>query len=189
MDSPFWAREYVDDVICVELLRTQEDPTGARCLLASASLASDHFRLFGSRPAGYPPLFSSKKLTSWSSCLEVLGWEIDTMPMSISHPPAKLIECRNLLRAWEGRVAASETEVRSLMGKLLHVCEVIRPGKLFVRRMPNQLGMPPGQRRIDTQAVQRMGLVYSGRENLSHLLRSSEMTFILVYTGGRGDGP
>ena len=29
------------------------------------------------------------------------------------------------------------------MGKLLHVSEVVRPGKVFVRRIINQLGMSP----------------------------------------------
>lgn len=28
---------------------------------------------------------------------------------------------------------------------ILHVCQVIRPGKFIVQRMFNQVGMPPGQ--------------------------------------------
>ena len=33
-----------------------------------------------------------------------------------------------------------------MIGKLLHLCEVVRPGKCFVGRMLNQLGLPPYQR-------------------------------------------
>ena len=33
--------------------------------------------------------------------------------------------------------------MRSLIGRLLHLCEVVRPGKYFVRRMLNQVGLPP----------------------------------------------
>ena len=34
----------------------------------------------------------------------------------------------------------------SLIGSLLHLREVVRPGKFFVDRMLNQLGLPPSQR-------------------------------------------
>ena len=37
-------------------------------------------------------------------------------------------------------------EVRSLIGKLLHLCEVVRPGRFFVGRMLDQLGLAPSQR-------------------------------------------
>lgn len=141
--DPFFARAYVDDIIGVEV--HHERPRNDRCLIASASLASDHFRLFGDRPPGFPPLFSSSKLTSWESSLEVLGWVIDTKAMSISVPQAKLVMTHDLLAEWAVRSAARENEVRSLMGKLLNLCEIVRPGKFFVMRMLNQLKLPPAR--------------------------------------------
>ena len=54
----FWARSYVDDTIGVEPLVCAR---GSRCLRASASLASDHFHLFGSRLPTDPPLVSSRE--------------------------------------------------------------------------------------------------------------------------------
>ena len=33
--------------------------------------------------------------------------------------------------------------MRSLLGKLLYLCEVVRPGKFFVCRILNQLGLAP----------------------------------------------
>ena len=74
----------------------------------------------------------------------MLGWTIDTVAMVICLTSAKLLQLRILLEAWPpSRTVASEYELRSLMGKLLHVSEVVRPGKCFVRRIINQLGISP----------------------------------------------
>ena len=55
----FFVRYYVDDDLMVEV---QWCPSGIRCLMASASLASDHFRLFRERSARGPPLSSARKV-------------------------------------------------------------------------------------------------------------------------------
>ena len=74
----------------------------------------------------------------------MLGWTIDTVAMVISLTSAKLLELSPLLEAWPPtRTVASEYELRSLMGKLLHVSEVVRPGKLFDQRIINHMGMSP----------------------------------------------
>ena len=74
----------------------------------------------------------------------MLGWTIDTVAMVISLTPAKLLQLSILLEAWPpARAVASEYGLRSLMDKLSHVSEVIRPGNFFVRRIINQLGMSP----------------------------------------------
>ena len=66
--------------------------------------------------------------------------------MTISVPPAQLARTRDLFRQWPAsRSHAPEAEVRSLIGKLSDLCEVIRPGKFTVGRMLNQLGLPPSQ--------------------------------------------
>ena len=164
----FWARSYVDDTIGVEPLVCAR---GSRCLRVLASLASDHFRLFGSRLPTDPPLLAPAKVSSWSTSLDVLGWTIDTVAMVISLTSAKLLQLRILLEARPpSRTVASECELRSLMGKLLHVSEVVRTGKFFVRRIINQLGMSPvrpwgerfglsgaGKRRHKLRACVRLG--------------------------------
>ena len=74
----------------------------------------------------------------------VLGWDIDTVAMTISVPVAKLERLRDTLSEWPSdREVASEDELRSLIGRLLHLCQVVRPEKYFVRRMLNHLGLPP----------------------------------------------
>lgn len=89
------------------------------------------------------------------------------MSMSVSLPPTKLVEYRDLLGESAGRVSASEMEFQSLMGTLLHVWEVTRSGKLFVRRMVNQFGMPPGQPWEEKFRVFG-GTVRAKRENTSN---------------------
>ena len=109
-------------------------------MLALASHASDHFRLFDNRRETDPSLLATRKVTSWDTKLEVIGWEVDMAGMTITLSPAKLAKLRDSLRQWpEDQVSASDVELRSLTGKLLHVCEVVRPGKFFIRRMLNQL--------------------------------------------------
>ena len=153
VEDPFFVRFYVDDAILVEV---QLLLGGIRCLRASESLSSDHFRLFGDRRVTDLPLLAARKVTSWDTRLEVLGWEIDTVGMTISLPPAKLARLRALLRQWpDDRAFASESELRTLTGKLLHVCEVVRPGKFFVRRMLNQLGLSSGSPWKDNLEMRR----------------------------------
>lgn len=120
VNDDFFVEYYVDDGILVEV---QHFANRGRCLTASASLASDHFHLFGERHAGDPPLLSSSKVSSWNTRLTVLGWDIDTIAMTISLPEEKLTQLHDLLAAWPaGRRFAVESELRTLIGKLLHVC-------------------------------------------------------------------
>lgn len=134
----------MDDAVLVEAI--PESGNSIRCLQVSASLACDHFRVFGDPSSGDPPLLASRKVSSWHSRLEVLGWDLDTVRMTMSITPAKLARTRDLLRQWPAsRSHAPEWEVRLLIGKLLHLCEVVRLGNFFVRRMLIQLGLPPSQ--------------------------------------------
>ena len=74
----------------------------------------------------------------------MLGWTIDTISMTISVTQEKVAQLRALVAEWPtDRRVATVKEVRSLLGKLLHLCEVVRPGKFFVRRILNQLGLAP----------------------------------------------
>ena len=54
----FFATVYVDDFI---LVRVQQDPSDQTALIASASLASDHVRLFGPGEEGESPFSPPRK--------------------------------------------------------------------------------------------------------------------------------
>ena len=58
--EPFFVTVYVDDFI---MARVQADPTDQSALVASASLASDHIRLFGPGEAGATPILPPQKST------------------------------------------------------------------------------------------------------------------------------
>ena len=117
---------------------------GDSCLCASASLASDHFRVFGDRAPTDPPLLSKHKLTDGDTQLKVLGWEIDSVVMTMSPTKATVAELTGLLlKRPRSRRYALASEVHELIGKILYASEVVRPGKYFVRRKLNQLGLPP----------------------------------------------
>lgn len=142
LGDPFVVNTFVDDALLAEVEIGVLD--GRRCLRATRSYVSDSLRLFGSRNAGEPPLFSRGKITSWDTRAEMLGWSIDTMSMTIAVPQEKISRLRVMLDQWPGeRTTASVKDVRSLLGKLLHLCEVVRPGKFFIRRILNQLGLAP----------------------------------------------
>ena len=103
------------------------------CIRDSAHLVSDHYRLFGVRSSRDPTLLAPHKISLWDTRLCVLGWDIDTVAMTISVPLEKLERLRDTLHEWSpDRVVASEEELRSLIGRLLHLCEVVRPGKYIV---------------------------------------------------------
>lgn len=62
--------------------------------------------------------------------MEVLGWDIDTTTLTISLPEAKTLHLQNMLLDWPtSRKPALESNVRAVTGTLLHVCEIVRPGK------------------------------------------------------------
>ena len=164
----YYVRTFVDDALFVELESLMR---GRRCIRASQSFASDSFRLFGSRSGGEPPLFAREKITSWDTRMEMLGWMIDTVAMTISVTQERVVQLRALLAQWPAeRRAAPVKEVRSLLGKLLHLCEVVRPGKFFIRRILNHLGLAPLGAGGETGAgfvvgrKQRQGHVRLGRE-------------------------
>ena len=55
--------------------------------------------------------------------MEMLGWTIDTVSMTISVTQEKVATLRALLAEWPtDRRVATVKEVRSLLGKLLHLC-------------------------------------------------------------------
>ena len=73
------------------------------------------------------------------------AWVVDdTVAMTIAVPREKVVQLRALLDEWPGdRREAPVKEIRSLLGKSLHLSEVVRPGKFFGRRILNQIVLEP----------------------------------------------
>ena len=75
------------------------------------------------------------KLEGPSTCLTYLGIEIDSILMQLRLPDEKLLELRALLLSWQNKRRCTKKELLSLIGKLSFAAKVIKPGRLFVRRL------------------------------------------------------
>lgn len=70
-----------------------------------------------------------------TTCLDVLGIEIDTTAMEIRLPARKIEEIAQLVSVWCDRKAGTKKEVQSLVGHLCHACKVVRPSRRFLKGM------------------------------------------------------
>ena len=70
-----------------------------------------------------------------ATALPYLGIEVNTVDMTIAVPEDKLRAILDLLPKWCGRRTATKQELLSLIGKLHHISIVVRPGRLFLRRL------------------------------------------------------
>ena len=67
--------------------------------------------------------------------LPFLGIELDSSNLTMKVPEAKKLDILLLLKFWEGRRKCTKTELLNLTGKLQHICKVVRPGRIFLRRL------------------------------------------------------
>jgi hypothetical protein len=70
-----------------------------------------------------------------STSLCFLGVQFDTIAMTMSIPPEKLQDITHLVDSWATRSSATIHELRSLLGKLLHIANCCEPARLFLNRM------------------------------------------------------
>ena len=93
------------------------------------------------------------KATSPTQRITWLGLEFDSRNMTLSIPPAKLQDILTLVQQWQHKSTASITDLRSLLGKLLHVAQCSSPARLFLNRMLATLrSCPPrGSTRLSTE--------------------------------------
>ena len=125
ISDPFFVRFYADDAILVEIVQWLDF---RRCLRATQSLASDHFRLLGERGPRDPSLLSPRKMSNWDTSMEVLGWTLDTEALTISLSEKKVGKFQSLITAWpRSRTFATVHDIERLTGFLLHISFVIRP--------------------------------------------------------------
>ena len=64
-----------------------------------------------------------------------LGIEIDVPPHIIRLSDEKLADLITLLNAWEHKSKCTKRELQSLIGSLSFACKVIKPGRIFLRRL------------------------------------------------------
>ena len=79
--DPFFTAVYVDDFLLVRVQHADDDRTA---LTASASLASDHVRLFGPGEEGATPILAPKKSTDWDTTIDALGFTVNSHTLRTS---------------------------------------------------------------------------------------------------------
>ena len=80
------------------------------------------------------PLAPEKQMGPNTS-MTYLGININSENMSMSIPEEKYYETLTLLKSWGARKKCRKRELLSLIGKLSFLCKVVRPGRIFLRRL------------------------------------------------------
>ena len=85
-----------------------------------------------------------KSVTPTEEC-EILGNLINSKKYTIGVTSKRMFELMNELNSWRFKVLITRQELESLIGKLQFICNCVRPGRLFVSRLIEQLkGMQRG---------------------------------------------
>ena len=85
------------------------------------------------RSLGVP--IAEDKTEGPSTSLVFLGIEIDSAAMTVRLPADKLAKARTLITEWSARRKCTKRELLSLIGFLSFACKVVKPGRIFLRRL------------------------------------------------------
>ena len=125
--APHFVVHYVDDFLFV--VQSTDGGVAARSMLAGA--------LDLCRFLGVP--MAEMKTEGPTTCLTFLGIELDTVRMEARLDAARLAELRALCLAWQSFETASAVELQSLAGRLNFACSVVRPGRIYIRHILQQV--------------------------------------------------
>lgn len=78
---------------------------------------------------------ASEKTIPPTTRLPFLGIIIDSSDLSMCVPEDKKSEVMDLLTKWNNRKKCTKTELLSFTGKLSVICRVVKPGRIFLRRL------------------------------------------------------
>jgi hypothetical protein len=79
------------------------------------------------------------KVSLPAQIMTFFGIEINTMDRTLSLPPKKLDEVRQLLTSWAGKRKCTKKQLQVLIGKLNWCSKVVRGGHTFSRNLINML--------------------------------------------------
>ena len=86
---------------------------------------------------------SEDKACKPSTRMNFLGIWFCTESMTMRITPERLDEINQILQVWENKASASKKELQSIIGKLSFAAKCVRPGRLFLARMLNELRSSP----------------------------------------------
>lgn len=76
-----------------------------------------------------------EKTVGPATCLPFVGIELDTIKSEARLPPDKLTKCRDLIQDMMQHQKATLKTIQSLVGLLNFACQVVLPGRPFLRRL------------------------------------------------------
>ena len=82
---------------------------------------------------------STHKNVSPSTKVTCLGVLVDTENFTVSVPPEKLEEIKNLCRSWDKKSKCTKNQLQSLLGSLLYVSKCVRQSRFFLNRLLHTL--------------------------------------------------
>jgi hypothetical protein len=97
-----------------------------------AQLALDHL-LFFVQELGFDVAWD--KVSQPATVVTFLGIEIDCLKRTLSLPPKKLNEIRELVECWSKKEKATKREFQKCVGKLNWAARVVRGGRSFMRNI------------------------------------------------------
>ena len=80
-------------------------------------------------------LVAHDKLVGPFQCITYLGIEINAATSIVRLPPQKFVELHSLIVSWLQRSKCKKRHLLSLIGKLSFAAKVVKPGRLFLRRL------------------------------------------------------
>lgn len=86
---------------------------------------------------------SASKACKPSTKMNFLGIWFCTQTMTMQVTPDRLVEIKKELDEWENAKRATRKEMQSIIGKLSFAAKCVRPGRLFLARMLNELRQSP----------------------------------------------
>ena len=150
-----WAASHCQDVtniVAAELRRhgatllNYIDEFGG--VAVSSAIAHTHFVALQTLLGELGLQEAAHKASPPAQTLTWLGFFFDTINMTVTLPPAKLAKIFSLTRQWALKTTANIRELRSRLGKLLHVAQCCPPARLFSNRMLEMLRACPDQASI-----------------------------------------
>ena len=119
----YYILNYVDDFLGIEFQSKIKQSHEAFCTLLD-NLAVQR---------------SKRKSVAPTQVIEFVGSLVDTINMMLGVTPQRKVEVLKELESWRTRAFCTRNQLESLVGKLQFMSNVVRPGRLFMSRLLNEL--------------------------------------------------
>lgn len=121
---------YLDDFVGVEKQETRAEAAYAELVSLTKDLGLH---------------LASNKCVAPTTCLTWLGYEVNTIKMSVTIPTEKVDEVISICISWLDKTQATRSELKSLFGKLNHLASCILPASRFLARVLKALRDTPSE--------------------------------------------